>query len=195
MVNQEDPRVLRTRQLIIDAFRELLQSKGFDAMTIKDIAEKATINRATFYTHYEDKYALLEEIIELAFHQMIPDQVEHAEEFTDEICTELVLMTHRYIVDFYQRCRMDSKSIATLVDEKIRRMLQQNIEGILVKGDPSRTADLSQVKILAVMTGSAIYSAAYQWLWVGEKDRPDLLVDRVRPYVMNGLASKFLPEP
>lgn len=104
-------------------------------------------------------------------------------------------MTHRYIVDFYQRCRMDSKSIATLVDEKIKRMLQQIIEIILVKGDHFRTADLSRVKILATMTGSAIYSAAYQWLLVGETDRPDLLADMVRPYVMNGLASKFLPEP
>lgn len=52
MVNQEDPRVLRTRQLIRTAFRDLLQKKGFDAITIKDIAQEATINRATFYAHF-----------------------------------------------------------------------------------------------------------------------------------------------
>ncbi|MFD2370076.1 TetR/AcrR family transcriptional regulator [Brevibacillus sp. GCM10020057] len=54
--------MLRTRQLIREAFRDLLHSTGFDAITIKDIAQKATVNRATFYAHFEDKYALLDEV-------------------------------------------------------------------------------------------------------------------------------------
>ncbi|KWX69711.1 HTH-type dhaKLM operon transcriptional activator DhaS [compost metagenome] len=182
MVNQEDPRVVRTRQLIREAFRELLQHKGFDAITIKDIAQRATINRATFYVHYEDKYALLDEIIEQAFVKMIPGQVTNAQEFTDEICSQLILMTYSYIVDFYQICRMDSKSIATLVDSKIKKMLRQIIEDIFLKGD-----DRQQARMVSAMTASAIYSAAYDWLIFGESDRPDLLVDIVRPYVMNGL--------
>ena len=187
MLKQEDPRVVRTRQLIREAFRELLQHKGFDAMTIKDIAERATINRATFYAHYEDKYALLEEIIEEAFQKMIPEQVENAQDFTDEVCTELILMTHRYIVDFYQLCRMDSKSIASLVDEKIKKLLQQIIESIFLKKGPQGTAERTPIKIISAMTGSAIYGAAYDWLTVEENDRTDLLVAIVRPYVMNGL--------
>lgn len=187
MVNQEDPRVLRTRQLIREAFRDLLQKKGFDAITIKDIAQRATVNRATFYAHYEDKYALLEEITEQAFREMIPDQVMNALEFTGEICDQLILLTHNYIVDFYQICRMDSKSIATLVDEKVKKMLQQTIESIFLKGDNHNMADRHHIKIISAMTGSAIYGAAHRWLIVGEKDRTDLLVDIVRPYVMNGL--------
>jgi AcrR family transcriptional regulator len=114
MVNQQDPRVLRTRQLIREAFRDLLRNKGFDSITIKDIAQKATINRTTLYAHYEDKYALLEEITEQAFHEMIPEQVLNAREFTDEICRQLILLTHHYIVNFYQVCRMDSQSILRL---------------------------------------------------------------------------------
>ncbi|MEK3699892.1 TetR family transcriptional regulator [Paenibacillus sp. FSL R10-2199] len=192
MVNQIDPRVVRTGQLIREAFRELLRLRSFDTITIKDIAERATINRATFYTHYEDKYALLDEIIEQAFRKMIPGPVEHALEFTDEICNELILMTYRYILDFYEICRMDSKSIATLVDEKIKQLLQQIIERIFVKGDHPHTADPNQTTILAAMTGSAIYSAAYQWFKAGEKERTDLLVDLVRPYVMNGLGLHYI---
>lgn len=187
MANQEDPRVLRTRQLIREAFRDLLRCKGFDAITIKDIAQRATINRATFYAHYEDKYALLEKITEQAFQEMIPEQVVKAQEFTDEICTELILLTHNYIVDFYQVCRMDSKSIDTLVHEKVKKMLQQMIESILLNGDIQRMADRQHTKVISTMTGSAIYSAAHYWFISGEKDRTDLLVDTVRSYVMNGL--------
>ncbi len=187
MINQDDPRVLRTRQLIREAFSALLQKKGFDAITIKDIAQKASINRATFYAHYEDKYALLEEIIEQAFNKMFPNQILHAQDFTDEICNQLILMTYNYIISFYKTCRMDSKSIATLVDDKIRNMLKEMIEGILLKGNTFRIGDDLNLRIISAMTCSAIYGGAYSWFKDGENDRTDLLVDIVRPYVMNGL--------
>lgn len=186
MVNQQDPRVLRTRQSIREVFRDLLQSKGFDSITINDISQRATINRATFYAHYEDKYALLEEITEHAFHEMIPEQVMNAHEFTGEICDQLILLTYRYIVDFYQNCRMDSKSIASIVDEKIKKMLQQTIESILLKGDNYDRADRHHAEITSAMTSSAIYGAAHSW-FIGKHHGTDLLVDMVRPYIMNGL--------
>lgn len=188
MVNQEDPRVLRTRQLVRASFRDLLRRKGFDAITIKDIAQKATINRATFYAHFEDKYALLDEVTEQAFQEMIPEQVANAQEFTDEICDQLILLTHQYIVDFYRICRLDSNTMATLVDEKIKKMLQQTIESIFLKEDTHHGADRHHIKIMAAMTGSAIYGAAHYWLNVEEKVRTNVLVDIVRPYVMNGIA-------
>ncbi|EHJ00496.1 regulatory protein TetR [Clostridium sp. DL-VIII] len=187
MINQDDPRVLRTRQLIKEAFSTLLQKKGFDAITIKDIAQKAAINRATFYAHYEDKYALLEDIIEQAFNKMFPEQILDAQEFTDEICNKLIIMTYNYILAFYKTCRMDSKSIATLVDEKIRNMLKQMLESIFLKGDTFRTKDNLNIKMISAMTCSAIYGGAYSWFKDGENDRTDLLVDIVRPYVMKGL--------
>ncbi|AQR94465.1 TetR/AcrR family transcriptional regulator [Clostridium saccharoperbutylacetonicum] len=187
MVNKEDPRVLRTRQLIRESFSFLLHKKGFDAITIKDIAQRAVINRATFYAHYEDKYTLLEEITEQAFYKMTPEQVMHAQEFTDEICNQLILLTHNYIVTFYKICKWDSKSIAKLVDEKIKKMLQEMIEGIFLKGNTFCMKDNLNTKIISAMTCSAIYGATYSWFKAGENDRTDLLVDIVRPYIMNGL--------
>ena len=187
MVNKDDPRVLRTRQLIKEAFSILLQKKGFDAITIKDIAQKAVINRATFYAHYEDKYALFEEIIEQAFHKMYPEQVMNANEFTDEICNQLIMLTYNYIVTFYKTCGWDSKSIGTLVDEKIKKMLQEMIGNIFLKGKTFSMEDNLNTKIISAMTCSAIYGGAYSWFKAEENDRTDLLVDIVRPYVMNGL--------
>jgi AcrR family transcriptional regulator len=187
MVNQQDPRVLRTRQLISEAFRELLRTKGFDSITINDIAQRATINRATFYSHYEDKYALLEEITEQAFYEMTPKEVKDAHELTGEICDQLILLAHRYIIDFYQVCRMDSKPMATIVDGKIKKMLQQTIVSILLKGDYFYRAERYHTEVISAMTGSAIYGATLHWLTVGKIDRTDLLLNIVRPYVMNGL--------
>jgi len=54
-----DPRVVRTRRLLQDALCKLLQEKGFNEISVQDIADAATVNRATFYAHYRDKYGLL----------------------------------------------------------------------------------------------------------------------------------------
>ena len=58
-----DPRVIRTRKLIMDAFIELSGKKEFKDITVKDITTEAMINRATFYYHFEDIYDLLEKVL------------------------------------------------------------------------------------------------------------------------------------
>ena len=55
-----DPRVTRTQKLIRDALMSLLAEKPFAAISVQDIAERATVNRATFYAHFSDKFALLD---------------------------------------------------------------------------------------------------------------------------------------
>ena len=53
-----DPRVKRTRSLILRSFSELLAEKGFESISVQDVTDKAEINRATFYKHFVDKYEL-----------------------------------------------------------------------------------------------------------------------------------------
>jgi AcrR family transcriptional regulator len=57
----EDLRVLRTRKMLEEALIELTVEKGFAAVTVRDITERAMVNRSTFYRHYLDKFDLLEQ--------------------------------------------------------------------------------------------------------------------------------------
>ena len=59
-----DRRIKKTRQLIMSTFIDLLAEKGFEKITINDIAERANINRGTVYLHYADKFDLLDKCIE-----------------------------------------------------------------------------------------------------------------------------------
>ena len=63
-VSPNDPRILRTRLLIRSAFLDLIREKGFDAVSVQDITDRATLNRATFYLHYQDKHDLMESLIQ-----------------------------------------------------------------------------------------------------------------------------------
>ncbi len=55
-----DPRSIRTRRLL-DAFIDLMEEKLFEDITVQDITVHATVNRATFYAHFPDKYAIVED--------------------------------------------------------------------------------------------------------------------------------------
>lgn len=68
-----DPRVIRTRQLLRDALVSLIAEKGFDAITVQDIADRATLNRATFYLHYQDKHDLLIKSLHDAVDELVAD--------------------------------------------------------------------------------------------------------------------------
>lgn len=54
-----DPRILRTRALLRDALIHLMEQQPYDKITIQDITARATVNRKTFYLHYESKDHLL----------------------------------------------------------------------------------------------------------------------------------------
>jgi AcrR family transcriptional regulator len=66
-----DPRVRRTRRMLQDALAQLLKEKDFDKISIGDIAEASTLNRATFYDHYPDKFALLQCLVASQFQELI----------------------------------------------------------------------------------------------------------------------------
>lgn len=68
-----DPRIIRTRMLIGDAFVHLMSEKGYDSITVQDITERATLNRATFYLHYQDKEDLLLQMVD----EMLSNLVNH----------------------------------------------------------------------------------------------------------------------
>lgn len=57
-----DPRILRTRRLLRDAFVELLEEMDVEKISVNRLAERATINRVTFYLHYRDIPDMMEKM-------------------------------------------------------------------------------------------------------------------------------------
>ena len=74
MKDKQDRRSQRTRHLLSAAFVELMREKGFSAITVSDLIERANIGRSTFYSHYRDKDDLfvheLDRVIEVLSHGM-----------------------------------------------------------------------------------------------------------------------------
>jgi AcrR family transcriptional regulator len=66
-----DPRILRSRRMLMDSLERLLKKKEFEDISVQEIADDATLNRATFYLHYPDKNALLQAMTGVRFRDLI----------------------------------------------------------------------------------------------------------------------------
>ena len=62
-----DPRILRSRRMLMESLARLLSKKEFEEISVQEIADEATLNRATFYLHYPDKNALLQAMTDVRF--------------------------------------------------------------------------------------------------------------------------------
>src|ERR1700730_12552566 len=71
LAENTDPRVLRSRQMLMESLAKLLVRKEFEDISIQEIADEATLNRATFYLHYSDKNALLQAMTAARFRDLI----------------------------------------------------------------------------------------------------------------------------
>ena len=61
---RNDRRVNYTKMVLKNALIELLQEKPIGKITIKEICERADINRGTFYSHYTDQFDLQRQVFE-----------------------------------------------------------------------------------------------------------------------------------
>lgn len=68
---KNDRRSQRTRQAIEDAFLELMMEKGYEAVSIKDIIDRANVGRSTFYVHFADKNDLFASQLDMMLEMLI----------------------------------------------------------------------------------------------------------------------------
>jgi AcrR family transcriptional regulator len=66
-----DRRVKRTQRLLAEALISLTLEKGYNAVSIRDITERADVAYATFFRHYDDKDALLDEVLDVILDDML----------------------------------------------------------------------------------------------------------------------------
>src|SRR5690606_34158453 len=116
-----DPRVLRTRKLIMDAFIELSAKKEFKDITIKDITTEAMINRATFYYHFDDIYDLLEKVLSevLLFHHLNYEMYE-SDQLDEEALIRIFIAITQFQESLSHRCyRGYEETIARIIRDQL----------------------------------------------------------------------------
>jgi AcrR family transcriptional regulator len=188
-----DPRIRRTRELLHGALRQLLQQKEFDKISVQDITEAATLNRATFYAHYSDKFALLEETIRVSFLKLLGQR----NVSFDGTCSSAFQAIILAVCDYLQEVQQSLSSKQHQFEPFVEATVIDQIRLILLDGMRQRpTKRTISPEIVAATASWAIYGAAQQWVHVpGHAPAEEFVavaVHLVRPILEAGDAT---PEP
>src|SRR5690606_1863878 len=97
VAHRSDPRTIRTRASLVEALRSLLHEKPFHDVTVKDIAARAAVHRATFYAHFDDKHAMVGDLFRERFAALLGDHLPKESSSPREFVRALVLavLEHR----------------------------------------------------------------------------------------------------
>jgi AcrR family transcriptional regulator len=188
-VNQNDPRVKRTRQLLQQAFMELIHEKSFEAITVQDIAERSTLNRATFYAHYEDKYALLDATAGTSFAETLRRRIACDAMMSEETLRRLVLAVCDYHGDLSKQCERAYQTLESLLAPRIRTTLHDLVLGCLLRTEAFRECRHETLEMAATVVSWAIYGATLRWKQEGKARSAEVLAETLFPLLMGSIAA------
>ncbi|MCU7556995.1 TetR/AcrR family transcriptional regulator [Macrococcus capreoli] len=183
----EDRRVRKTKQSIRTAVLELMLEKPFDNITVNDIAEKADINRGTFYLHYVDKYELLEKIEDEMIQKFITiqrmmdvSQIIEEDSLFQEVFIKKIMHILKDDKLFFKV--MLHPNLNTTFEYKFRKIIQENFE---------RMIDLETIQGIPFNYYFAFVSSAQigvikQWVRSDMQETPEQIAQFAYEMAYNG---------
>jgi len=186
-----DPRVKRTRQLLQQAFMEIMQEKGFTAMTVQDITERATVNRGTFYAHFADKYALLDAITRERFQEMLANKLPAESRWEKSTLRCLILVVLEFFKELHGHCS-PGDVLNPLIERAAQKELASSLLSLLNRTsapDGSRPRWPAPAETTAVIVSWAIFGAAVEWSQQEHKIPAEHMANHILAIITTGVST------
>lgn len=174
-----DPRIKRTRQALVEAFSELMNEKDFARITVQDVALRAKVNRATFYAHFEDKYALLNHTFAMWLQAVLDENLPPAPILNAENLRRLLLAMCKFLTTCSSSHHRRQLPFETQVQQSLYHTLLTWIE----------RHPIPNPEAVATVISWSIFGAALQWSHQAPAHRPSAatLADTILPLLLAGL--------
>jgi AcrR family transcriptional regulator len=160
--------------MLQEALAKLLTKKDFDDLSVQDIVDEATVNRATFYDHYPDKSALLACMVGCRFHQLL---AERRIQFEGGCSSELKAIV-RAVCDYLTR--MQGPKGKRQVGPHMESAIIGAVREILLAGLKKHASDNAIApEMIAASASWAILGAANEWAQTPNRCSPEEVADTV----------------
>lgn len=184
-----DPRILRSRRMLTEALAKLLNHKDFNDISVQEIADEATLNRATFYLHYPDKNALLQAMTAARFRDLI---ARRGLAFSD--CNDALRAIALGVCDHLAETTGCPTQLAKM---SLEGSIIPVVEDMFLEGtDKHPVAPGIDPQLLATTVASAIFGAARRWYQTPNRVPAEEIASRIATMVKPMLlaASASAPE-
>jgi len=190
---KQDPRVTRTREMLRSALMTLISQMDYNAISVQDITDKATLNRATFYLHYHDKEDLLKHII-----QSVLDELRSVVEPQDAHSSGQINVYQIFIDTFnhvanhaaFYRVMLQEPSVAPYLAQ-----MQEHIEAIgmrvLTASHSEQGPTLTPPDLYIAFIGWAYLGIIKWWVLNGMHHPPEYMAAQFIRLAMSGMQREF----
>ncbi|MGB9067471.1 MAG: TetR/AcrR family transcriptional regulator [Candidatus Acidiferrales bacterium] len=175
-VDTTDPRILRSRRMLMNSLAKLLTQKEFEQISVQEIADEAALNRATFYLHYQDKAALLQAMTESRFRELM-DRRGITFSNCDGALRAIALGVCDYLTEI-TNCPVKGALIP--LEGSIIPVIEGMFRHGLESHEPPPGVD---VALLAATAGWAVFGAARQWLQTADRIPAEQMAARIEALV------------
>lgn len=187
--NSSDPRVQRTRQLLLEAFMALVQEKrNIHSISIQEITMRATVNRATFYAHFEDKYALVADWSREKFQRDLVRQLPASSTLQRETLHQLIVATFDFLALSRRYYRPSNRQFEPLYE----RAIQQELYALLLRWLKQAPSEIplpeETIETTAQVISWAIFGPAAQWSRGNQSISKEVMAQHVLAIVVAGLS-------
>lgn len=192
--NYNDLRIVRTIESIKEAFVALIEEKGFESITVKDITTTAKINRGTFYAHYQDKYDLMNRCQEEFMLEMSNIAKQNIAKLVASINTNnSILQPLEIAVLIFEFLERNRKFIKAILGPNGDLSFQTKLKNFMWKTLFESTENpIKQVNLLVPgeylisYIASAHIGVIQQWLLEDRKETPQEMAQILSTITLNG---------
>ena len=170
-----DARVRYTRKIIQETFLDLLKDKPISKITVKEICDKAEINRGTFYKHYQDCYDLLEKI-----------EAEGIQEFEKMLAAIEATGAHAAVIAILNTLRSKSQLIQSIITPMSEQQFIQKLSeccllyiGQWLGSTPESGCPIAKQNASFAFLAGGCSSVIQWWLQNGMQDPPEEIADYI----------------
>ena len=134
-MNRSESKYFATAARMDETFLELLEKKDFAYITVKELCEKAGVNRSTFYLHYETMNDLLKECYQYMIGRFLTYMEKDAGSFIEKLqncpMEELYLITPEYLTPYLTYIKENQRLFRTMLENAAIFGLEDSYTGLL----------------------------------------------------------------
>ncbi len=187
-----DPRIRRTRHLLQSALRDLMPTKSLEEICVQDITEAATLNRATFYDHYPDKFALLAAMVSGGFYKLLHDRNITFDGTCPSAASAIILATCDYLSQTHSASGCNRNSA---FEPLMEAAVVSAIHHVLMQGIPAASDQHIAPEIVTNTASWAIYGAVKQWFYTPNHPPAAEIVEPILQLILPILNTALVPSP
>ena len=185
---KQDRRTRRTERILREALHSLILEKGYDAVTVQDITNRADVGRSTFYAHFDNKDKLHLSAFDAVRRSMLDDgkETETSRNKGDFKINTLPLFRHAAEHHRIRRA-LASKACCDLFLKNMHRQVRDLFLEELQNSLPNEQKDSPETKAAAHFYASSLVAMLTFWLDTNLQFSPEEMNELFRKLPLQGV--------